>query len=42
MRNKTKGNNFSFKVIEKQNQTPNMKGYPVKRIAFHRKVGKKS
>lgn len=42
MKNKQKNTHSSSNVLEKQNQTPNMKGYPVKRIAFHRKIGKKS
>jgi len=42
MKNKQRNIYSSSNALEKQNQKPNMKGYHVKRIAFHRKVGKKS
>lgn len=41
MKNKKK-NIYPSTVLEKQNVKPNRKGCPVKRIVFHRKIGKKS
>lgn len=42
MMKKKKKNDYYSKAFEKQNMKPNMKGCPIKRTAFHRKIGKKS